>query len=120
MPNLYPNDPTQQPTLYNDPETFDDPIRRVGADATTTFDNSRSTPTEWAGSEALDIAPGIDDPSLQLRTVGGEEEDVVEEDDEDDDEEDEADEEDLDLSYPDALDTSDARVFKRDSISPMI
>ena len=88
MPNLYPNDPTQLPTLNNDPETFDDPIRKLGADATTTFDNSRSTPTEWSGSEALDPDSGIDDTSLQLRTPGGEEEDVVEDDDDDDDDDD--------------------------------
>ena len=101
MPNLYPNDPTQQPTLYNDPETFDDPIRKLDADAAATFDNSRSTSTEWARGEALDTDLEIDDTSLQLRTVDDDEDDEDDEDEEDeddeDDDEDEADEEDLDL-----------------------
>ena len=106
MPNLDPNNSTQHPTLYTDPETFDDPIRKLDADAAATFDNSHSTSTEWARGEALDTDLEIDDTSLQLRTVGGEEEDVVDDDEDDeddeneedeDDDEDEADEEDLDL-----------------------
>jgi len=47
------SDPTQGPSLHRDKQTFDDPVRQVGSDVTATFDNSRSNPTEWAGSEAL-------------------------------------------------------------------
>lgn len=34
-------------------EDFDDPIRTIGADATATFDEGASNPTEHASSEAL-------------------------------------------------------------------
>lgn len=49
-------DPTQAPGLHRDKETFNDPVRKVGPDATAGFDNSRSNPTERAGSEALAAA----------------------------------------------------------------
>ena len=108
MPILSSNDPTQRPSLHNDEQTFDDPIRKVGHDATSTFDNSASNPTECAGSEALHagtsdeetlstrkqdtksgvhgdaIDTGIDD--ADLRAVDDDEESVDEEDDDEDDE----------------------------------
>lgn len=36
-----------------------DPVRSVGPDATATFDNSPSNPTEHAGSEALRSATSV-------------------------------------------------------------
>ncbi len=42
-------------------EDFDDPIRTIGADATSTFDDTASNPTEHASSEALDAATAVDD-----------------------------------------------------------
>lgn len=49
-------DPTQAASLHRDKETFDDPVRKVGPDATAGFDNSRSNPTEHASSEAMAAA----------------------------------------------------------------
>lgn len=49
-------DPTQAGSLHRDKETFDDPVRKVGPDATAGFDNSRSNPTERASSEAMAAA----------------------------------------------------------------
>ena len=42
-------------------EDFDDPIRTVGHDATATFDNTASNPTEHASSEALGAATANED-----------------------------------------------------------
>ena len=42
-------------------EDFDDPIRTVGHDATATFDNTASNPTEHASSKALDAATANED-----------------------------------------------------------
>lgn len=50
------DDPTQAPSLHRDKQTFDDPVRKVGADATATFDNSPSNPTERASSESMEAA----------------------------------------------------------------
>jgi hypothetical protein len=58
------NDPTQPMSLHRDKQTFDDPIRKVGADATAAFDNSESNPTEWAGSEALVSTAPDEDQTL--------------------------------------------------------
>jgi len=72
-------------------EEFEDPIRRIGADSTATFDNSSSNPTEHASSEVLDEA--LDEGTA----VEDEEVDVdveLEDDDEDEDDEDEDDDED--------------------------
>jgi hypothetical protein len=54
-------DPSQAPSLHRDKKTFDDPVRKVGPDATADFDNSRSNPTERASSEALTAA--VPDPA---------------------------------------------------------
>jgi hypothetical protein len=111
MINLETNDPTQRPNLHNDTDTFDDPVRKAGPDATATFDNSVSNPTEWAGSEALvstvpgeeDTEAGDEDFSTGRRadaadtgiddadrddSVVEDEEDVIDDDDDDDDEDD--------------------------------
>jgi hypothetical protein len=68
-------------TLKN--QGFDEILRNIGADATATFDNSASNPTEHASSEATNAATAV-----------GDDEDLEEEDDdaaaeEEDDEEDE-------------------------------
>ena len=42
-------------------EDFDDPIRTVGHDVTSTFDDTASNPTEHASSEALSSATDVDD-----------------------------------------------------------
>jgi hypothetical protein len=62
---------------------FDEILRNIGPDATATFDNSASNPTEHASSEATNAATAV-----------GDDEDLKEEDDdaaaeEEDDEEDE-------------------------------
>jgi hypothetical protein len=66
-------------------QDFDEILREIGPDATATFDNSPSNPTEHASSEATNAATAVD----------GEDEALEEEDDdaaalEEDDEEDEA------------------------------
>jgi hypothetical protein len=70
---------------------FDEILSRIGPDATATFDNSASNPTEHASSEATNAATAVDDEDEAL-----EEEDdddaALEEDDEDDEEEDVEDE----------------------------
>jgi hypothetical protein len=53
-------DPSQKKNLQKDLETFDDPIRRIGHDATSTFDNSQSNPTEYASSEAQNSATTVE------------------------------------------------------------
>ena len=65
-------------------QDFDEILRKIGPDATATFDNSASNPTEHASSEATNAATAVD----------GEDEELEEEDDdaaamEEDDEEDE-------------------------------
>lgn len=83
----------------------EDDFLKLGSDATATFDNSPSNPTEHAGSENLRALKTEDDDL--------EDEDADEEDDEDDDDEDEdvdeADEidEDVDLDEEDDEDEED-------------
>jgi hypothetical protein len=72
-------------------QDFDEILREIGPDATATFDNSPSNPTEHAGSEATNAATAVDGEDEAL-----EEEDddaaELEEDDEEDEEEDVEDE----------------------------
>jgi hypothetical protein len=68
-------------------QDFDEILSKVGLDATATFDNSPSNPTEYASSEATNAATTVDGRDAEL-----EEEDddaaALEEDDELDEEED--------------------------------
>lgn len=68
-------------------QSFDEILSRIGADATATFDNSPSNPTEYASSEATNAATTVNGRDAEL-----EEEDddaaALEEDDELDEEED--------------------------------
>jgi hypothetical protein len=72
-------------------QDFDEILREIGPDATATFDNSPSNPTEHASSEATNAATAVDGEDEAL-----EEEDddaaELEEDDEEDEEEDVEDE----------------------------
>jgi hypothetical protein len=70
-------------------QDFDEILSEIGPDATATFDNSPSNPTEHASSEATNAATVVDDEDLE------EEDDdaaALEEDDELDEEEDVEDE----------------------------
>ena len=72
----------------------DDDFLNVGPDATATFDNSRSNPTEHAGSENLDAIEDDDEEENEDLDEEEAEEEYDEEDDEDsDDEEDDDDDE---------------------------
>jgi hypothetical protein len=70
-------------------QDFDEMLSKVGPDATATFDNSQSNPTEYASSEATNAAT-----SVNGRDVEEEDDDAaaLEEDDELDEEEDVEDE----------------------------
>jgi hypothetical protein len=72
-------------------QDFDEALSKIGPDATATFDNSESNPTEHASSEATNAATAVDSDDEEL-----EEEDdddaALEEDDEVDEEEDVEDE----------------------------
>jgi hypothetical protein len=70
----------------------EDDFLTVGPDATATFDNSASNPTEHASSENL-RAPQVEDDDLEEEEDADEEEEFDEEED-DEDEEDDDDEED--------------------------
>lgn len=77
----------------------DDDFLNVGPDATATFDNSRSNPTEHASSENLDAinTDEEEEEDEDLDEEEGEEEEYEEEEDEDsDDDEDEDDDDDDD------------------------
>jgi hypothetical protein len=80
------SDPTQDPAQS---QSFDETLRKIGPDATATFDNSPSNPTEHASSEATSSATAVEDEDEALDE---EDDDAAEE--EEDDEEDE--EEDVD------------------------
>ena len=54
-------------------QDFDEILSRIGPDATATFDNSPSNPTEYASSEATSAATAVD----------GDDEDLEESDDDD-------------------------------------
>jgi hypothetical protein len=81
-----PNDPTQ---ITDQSPSFDETLRKIGPDATATFDNSPSNPTEHASSEATNAATAVEGED---ETLDEEDDDAAEE--EEDDEEDE--EEDVD------------------------
>ncbi len=72
-------------------QNVDDFFSRIGPDATATFDNSASNPTEYASSEATNAATAGDDEDDELDE---EDDDAAEfeEDDEEDEEEDVEDE----------------------------
>jgi hypothetical protein len=78
----------------------EDPIRKIGPDATAMFDGSSSNSTEHASSEALNAATADaeDDPDEELDDDAAEEEEDDEED-EDEDVEDAADLENVDSEY---------------------
>jgi len=73
----------------------DDDFIKVGPDATATFDNSASNPTEHASSENLDAVEAEDD-DLEDEDED-EDEDLDEDDEEEDDEEEEEEESDDDV-----------------------
>ena len=52
-----PNDPAQDPTRS---PSFDETLRNLGPDATATFDNSPSNPTEHASSAATSAATAVE------------------------------------------------------------
>jgi hypothetical protein len=72
-------------------QDFDEILSKVGPDATATFDNSASNPTEHASSEATNAATAVTGAE---DTLEEEDDDAaeLEEDDEEDEEEDVADE----------------------------
>jgi hypothetical protein len=75
-------------------EGFDEILRKIGPDATATFDNSASNPTEHASSEATNAATAVEgdesDEDLEDVDDADAEEEEVDEEDEDEDVEDEA------------------------------
>jgi hypothetical protein len=77
-------------------QDFDEILSRIGPDATATFDNSPSNPTEHASSEATNAATAVDGAAVNGRDAELDEEDddaaALEEDDELDEEEDVEDE----------------------------
>jgi hypothetical protein len=76
-------------------QSFDEILRKIGPDATATFDNSASNPTEHASSEATNAATSVDgDDDEEDEDLEDEDDDdaELEEDDEEDEEEDVADE----------------------------
>lgn len=83
-------------TIAKKRSNSDDDFLKVGPDATATFDNSPSNPTEYAGSEHLDNIDAEEDELEDEDLDDEEEEDEEEYDDEDD--EDEEDDEDDDLT----------------------
>ena len=83
------NDPTQKPTQDL---SFDETLRNIGPDATATFDNSPSNPTEHASSEATNAATAVagDDEEQEDEDDDAAGEEEVDEEDEEQDVEDEA------------------------------
>ena len=69
---------------------FDEILRNLGPDATATFDNSPSNPTEHASSEATNAATAVDGDDEELE----DEDDFAAEEEEDDEENEEEDVED--------------------------
>jgi hypothetical protein len=68
-------------------QSFDEILRRIGPDATATFDNSASNPTEHASSEATNAATAVDGHDDEDEELDEEDDDAAEE--EEDDEENE-------------------------------
>lgn len=71
-------------------QSFDEILRKIGPDATATFDNSASNPTEHGSSEATNAATAVDGDDEYLE----EEDDEAAEEEEDDEENEEEDVED--------------------------
>jgi hypothetical protein len=73
---------------------FDELLRNIGPDATATFDNSASNPTEHVSSEATNAATAVDgddeDEELEEEDDDAAEEEEDDEDNEEEDVEDEA------------------------------
>ncbi len=69
---------------------FDEILRNIGPDATATFDNSASNPTEHASSEATNAATAVDDEDLEEEDDDAAAEEEDDEEDEEEDVEDEA------------------------------
>lgn len=74
----------------------DDDFLKVGADATATFDDSPSNPTEYASSEHLDDLDTEEDELEDEDDEEGEEEEEYDDEDDDDEYEDDDDDEDED------------------------
>jgi hypothetical protein len=72
-------------------QNVDEFLSRIGPDATATFDNSASNPTEHASSEATNAATAVDGEDEKLEEEDDDAADL-EEDDEEDEEEDVEDE----------------------------
>ena len=68
-------------------QDFDEILRKIGPDATATFDNSASNPTEHASSEATNAATAVDGEDGELEEKDDDAA-ALEEDDEEDEEED--------------------------------
>lgn len=70
------NDPTQDPAQSR---SFDETLREIGPDATATFDNSPSNPTEHASSEATNSATAVegDDEGLENEDLEDEDDDAA-------------------------------------------
>ena len=84
---------------------LNDPLRNIGPDSTAVFDESASNPTEYASSENLGAASGLEDEEDE---EDGEEDDDVEEDlDDEEDDDDEEEEEDDDEDEEDEDDEED-------------
>jgi hypothetical protein len=79
------------PNSFKD-QNFDEALRNIGPDATATFDNSPSNPTEHASSEATNAATAVDgdDEDLEEEDDDAAEDEEVDEEDEEQDVEDEA------------------------------
>jgi hypothetical protein len=72
-------------------QDFDEVLSRIGPDATATFDNSPSSPTEHASSEATNAATSVNGRDAELEEEGDDDA-MLEDDDELDEEEDVEDE----------------------------
>jgi hypothetical protein len=64
---------------------FDEILRKIGPDATATFDNSASNPTEHASSEATNAATAVSGDDEELEA--DDDDDAAEEEDEEENEE---------------------------------
>ncbi len=68
-------------------QSQDELLREIGPDATATFDNGPSNPTEWANSEATNAATAVDGEDEELEDevddAAAEEEDDEENEEED-------------------------------------
>jgi len=89
-------------------QDFDSILSKIGPDATATFDNSASNPTEHASSEATNAATAVDDEDEELEEKDNDDAEL-EEDDEENEEEDVEDEAGVqNRGESDGVDTTDA------------